>query len=157
MDTDLHPGRHFFLYAKHFYRRGGNVLEDVRRITADYIGCDPQCVSDDDVLTAICNIALPCLLDDGNSIQYEAWQIFYNLIEVSRVEDRPLTVKDVVLQMLSVLAAAQLKDAHGNVLIKLGEPNYCTSSVGQFMFQGRSTSIRSFEGVKNLAPRVVRE
>ncbi len=157
MDTDLHPGRHFFLYAKHYYRRGGYVLEDVRRITADYIGCDPQCVSDDDVLTAICNIALPCLLENGNSVQYEAWQIFHNLIEISQVEDRPLTVKDIVLQMLSVLAVVQLKDAHGNELIRLGEPDYCTSSIGQLMFQGRSTSIRSFKGVKNLALGVVGE
>lgn len=121
MDTDLHPGRHFFLYAKHRYW-GSNDLEAVRRITADYTGSYPQHISDNDVLAVICDIALPYLLEKDNSVQ-RVQEIFCKLINTSRVEGRPLTVKDVVLQMLSILAAERVRDADGNELIKLGEPD----------------------------------
>jgi len=119
--SELHPGRHFFLYAKLHYQHT-DLLEDARKLVAAYSGSSVEFVSDSDVLDVVCMIALPYL---KSPTPQEAFQgVLRRLISRTQSESRPPTVADVVWEMFAVLQNVRVYEG-GKEVIFLGnsDPN----------------------------------
>ncbi len=121
MGNDLLLGRHFFLYAKGHYRRR-DVLEDVRALVADYTAMSSVQVSDNDVVTVLCDIAIPYLLKSADPVR-AIRKAICDLVETSRRECKVLDARDVVSAMLVILGWARVREGEEEIL-HLGEPDF---------------------------------
>lgn len=127
METKLHPGRHFILYAQGHYRHGESLLEDLRVLVADYIGGDPSGVSRGDILWVVWKITFPFLLQKKD-LEYARLRVLDMLVEVLvelfEREEFSSFLEQLVSELLSTLAQVEVLGKDGNVLLDLGSPDY---------------------------------
>jgi hypothetical protein len=54
--------KHFVLYAKYWYGRSGNIIEDLRRLLSVYAGLDLDMVTENDVYEVLCQTWAECVV-----------------------------------------------------------------------------------------------
>ena len=113
--------RHIWLYAKGWYKRG-NLMEDLRILVGHHTALKLAHVTDSDVLTVLCDIAVPYLVTEGNVV-YRMREFFRDLIQVTQHKKRPLTIEDIVIKLLGVLQGVRTKRGD-EVIINLGELDF---------------------------------
>lgn len=121
MSEGLTAWRHIYLYAKGHYRREG-ILTDLRIIVGRGVACEPQHISNTDILDVVYEVVSPYLTDTVRSMSFLT--VLWNLLDVSRSKDRPLIVEDIVAELLSILSVIRVRGADGKEFIKLGAPDY---------------------------------
>lgn len=120
MGNDLLCERHFFFYAKgHYLQR--DMLEDVRALVANYVAMLPVHVTDNDVVSVLCDVAIPYLLKSSNPVE-KVRKLICGFVETSQ-RGNFLTVTDIVSEMLAILRSVSVR-VNGKEVIRLGEPDY---------------------------------
>jgi hypothetical protein len=61
----LNNKRHFYLYAKGWYKKG-DFIEDLKVICGNYSGCDPEHISIDDIFIVLSKEIFPLIKQDWN-------------------------------------------------------------------------------------------
>ena len=134
MPAALNPYRHFYLYAKHWYKRT-DVVEDLRVILSNYCGIELQYITKADVYHMMLDIALslasknPYLQRNiiDNSSPDEGWKVGYATKSSPRFVTGPAgaTLPDYDYQTAFIYACKSFlcltdRGQFGN----LGEPDY---------------------------------
>jgi hypothetical protein len=118
MEQPIRPdGRHFYLYAKNRYQRSGSLMEDVRRLVAEYVGSDPQSLTDGDVLRVFWEVVYP-EIDKLPYRREKLLEIMARLLGNLQL----VSVADLIALMLPILTTVRIKEG-GRVLLDLGEPD----------------------------------
>lgn len=57
----LNPYRHYYLYAKGWYKKSKNIINDLKKIQSNYSGVAPEYLTIDDIITVINEIIYPII------------------------------------------------------------------------------------------------
>lgn len=117
-----HPYRHIFLYAKDRYRRG-NMMEDLRILVGHITAIVPEHVRDEDILEVVHGVAFEQMLKRGTSERIQLG-IYSEILRVTRKEDRPPRIQDIVENLLAILTITRVRTKEKEILLNLGEPDY---------------------------------
>lgn len=121
MNDKLYGGRHILLYAKGHYFQSQDLMADLRRLVASYTAQEYAGVTEKDVFTVVCDIAIPLILKNGNP-KLRIEEILTDLLSEARLGN-VLNTSDFVSSLLSFLVQAKVKDGD-TVILELGEPDF---------------------------------
>lgn len=119
---------HFWLYAKHHYKKSDDTLADLKKLVSHRCGIDEKYLGFTDVLSVLIDIAYPFIMKNSqqfktfldnlcrfSSTNYPFWS--YDSVKIT-----PNAMLDSIVSMMSIV---QVKDVEkGIVFIELDEPDY---------------------------------
>jgi len=110
---DSNSDRHFYLYAKYWYKRD-NMIEDLRRIVAFRCGIDVEYIRKRDVFSILYRVAIKHLTTE------QRLEVFFNemISSIFIPDDAPL-LDTLIRQFLLVLSHQHIKD----IPFELGDPD----------------------------------
>lgn len=134
-ESELHPYRHVYLYAKGYYEQG-NIWDDLRAIISERSGIPSQYVSEEDIVVVLSEIAWPLMNFDGflsfiNDIRPEnTWYIGYTHKDtIIMGDDAPRreynTLEAIVRKLLKIIRWAKVLN------INLGSPDETLLPIGE--------------------------
>lgn len=151
-----HPKRHFYLYAKGFYERSGNLLSDLKKICQAFSWTPATSISDSDLVIVL-----------GEEV-FKSFHNHYDFVSFLN-EASPTSVRNaicnpgeeisyterIVRQMLISLRTTKIRDNDGTLLINLGEPDpeilpVMVEMINGVMVNKESVASRIFDKGKDL-------
>jgi hypothetical protein len=116
--VDAHSASQLIHYAKGRFLRW-NTFKDLRVLVGKYAAVPPETVSDRDILTVLCDAALPFLFASHNP-QHHLTEILLNL-GAARYQERPAQL--VAEELLTILRLIRVRDGE-RTLVELAEPDF---------------------------------
>ena len=117
----LHDKRHFFLYAKGWYKQG-NVMRDMKNLQSEYCGIPASKLTDRNVLQILLPLAWETIKTEAHFIDFMDHIVGYAPVYLARKRiSRPMAVT-VIEACLSRLSLLKVKDG-SKVIYNLGKPD----------------------------------
>ena len=115
MDEKMNSYRHYYLYAKHHYRRSGDIIADLKRIHSEWCGLKAEDIDEWDII----NVMTTEIYKHMN--EYQFGKLISGLEPLhwdGRRDDRPFALR-LLEKYLTILALTEVKKIEG----ALGKPD----------------------------------
>lgn len=117
---------HFYLYAKGWYKKT-DIVEDYRKLVANYSGIDTEYVSDGNIISILLNIVYPLIGKNEHNFKDFIWSLSPDLRHWSTLyhpgDEEYSFIKALILTCNSIFSTTKVKDDVGTILLELDAPD----------------------------------